>query len=189
MKIHRILHGLPVIILLSLAVAVVAPSQSLAANVTPLVSFNGTTGVVPEAGLIADAKGNLFGTTTAGGANNGGTAFEIAKTATGYATTPTVLVNFDSTSGVVPEAGLIADDNGNLFGTTTAGGANNGGTVFEIAGSGFAVFAGTPGKANCFGQSVAALARQFGGLNAAAAALGFPTVQALQNAILAFCGG
>ena len=119
MKIHRILHGLPVIILLSLAVAVVAPSQSLAANVTPLVSFNGTTGVVPEAGLIADAKGNLFGTTTAGGANNGGTVFEIAKTATGYATTPTVLVNFDSTSGVSPQAGLIADANGNLFGTTT----------------------------------------------------------------------
>jgi YVTN family beta-propeller protein len=50
-------------------------------------------------------------------------------------------------------------------------------------------FAGTPGQANCFGQSVAALVRQFGGLNAAAAALGFSSVGALQNAILAFCGG
>ena len=50
-------------------------------------------------------------------------------------------------------------------------------------------FAGTPGKANCFGQSVAALASQFGGLNAAAAALGFTSVGVLQNAILAFCGG
>ncbi len=50
-------------------------------------------------------------------------------------------------------------------------------------------FAGTPGKANCFGQSVTALQVQFGGLNAAAAALGFPTVPALQNAIMAFCGG
>ena len=49
-------------------------------------------------------------------------------------------------------------------------------------------FAGTPGKANCFGQSVTALQGQFGGLNAAAAALGFPSVGALQNAILAFCG-
>ena len=50
-------------------------------------------------------------------------------------------------------------------------------------------FAGIPGKANCFGQSVTALQGQFRGLNAAAAALGFPSVRALQNAILAFCGG
>jgi hypothetical protein len=49
------------------------------------------------------------------------------------------------------------------------------------------VFAGTPGKANCFGKSVSALARQFGGLNNAAAALGFPSVRALQEAILDFC--
>jgi hypothetical protein len=51
------------------------------------------------------------------------------------------------------------------------------------------VFAGTPGKANCYGQSVSALARQFKGLNAAAAALGFASVGALQDAIQAFCGG
>jgi hypothetical protein len=50
-------------------------------------------------------------------------------------------------------------------------------------------FAGTPGKANSHGQSVSALARQFGGLNGAAAALGFASVNALQEAILAFCGG
>jgi YVTN family beta-propeller protein len=49
-------------------------------------------------------------------------------------------------------------------------------------------FAGTPGKANCYGQSVSALARQYHGLNDAAAALGFSSVRALQNAILAFCG-
>jgi lipocalin len=51
------------------------------------------------------------------------------------------------------------------------------------------VFAGTPGKANCHGQSVSALTRQFGGLNGAAAVLGFSSVGALQSAILAFCGG
>ena len=50
-------------------------------------------------------------------------------------------------------------------------------------------FAGTPGHANCYGRSVSALARQYHGLNGAAAALGFPSVPALQNAILAFCGG
>ena len=58
--------------------------------------------------------------------------------------------------------------------------------VAKIAGL---AFAGTPGKANCHGKSVSALARQFGGLNNAAAALGFPSVQALQDAIMAFCEG
>jgi hypothetical protein len=51
------------------------------------------------------------------------------------------------------------------------------------------VFAGTRGKANCHGQSVSALARQYGGLNSAAADLGFASVGALEDAILAFCGG
>jgi YVTN family beta-propeller protein len=50
-------------------------------------------------------------------------------------------------------------------------------------------FAGTPGKANCHGKSVSALAQQYGGLNNAAAALGFDSVSALQDAIMAFCGG
>ena len=51
------------------------------------------------------------------------------------------------------------------------------------------VFAGTPGKADCYGKSVSALAKQYGGLNNAAAALGFSSVNALQNAIVTFCGG
>jgi YVTN family beta-propeller protein len=50
-------------------------------------------------------------------------------------------------------------------------------------------FAGTPGKTNCHGKSVSALARQYGGLNSAAASLGFLSVKALQDAIMAFCGG
>jgi YVTN family beta-propeller protein len=48
-------------------------------------------------------------------------------------------------------------------------------------------FAGTPGKANCHGQSVSALAQQYGGLNNAAAALSFSSVSALQNAIETYC--
>jgi hypothetical protein len=50
-------------------------------------------------------------------------------------------------------------------------------------------FAGTPGRANCYGQSVSALVRQDHGLKAAAAALGFSSVRELQNAILEFCEG
>jgi YVTN family beta-propeller protein len=48
-------------------------------------------------------------------------------------------------------------------------------------------FAGTPGKANCHGKSVSALTQQYGGLNNAAAALGYRSVSALQNAVMAFC--
>jgi YVTN family beta-propeller protein len=50
-------------------------------------------------------------------------------------------------------------------------------------------FAGVPGSANCHGTSVSALATKFGGLNAAAAALGFSNVQGLQDAIRTFCAG
>jgi YVTN family beta-propeller protein len=50
-------------------------------------------------------------------------------------------------------------------------------------------FAGIPGTPNCYGQSVAALAQQYNGLNAAAAALGYSSVTTLQNTILAYCGG
>jgi hypothetical protein len=51
------------------------------------------------------------------------------------------------------------------------------------------VFAGTPGYSNCYGQSVSALVGQSGGLNGAAAALGYASVGALQDGILAVCGG
>ena len=104
-----------------------------------LVSFSGTNGSDLQGGLIVDANGNLFGTTQWGGANGDGTVFKIARTATGYANTPTILLNFNGTDGANPEAVLTADGSGNLFGTTNAGGANNVGTVFELTNAGFQV--------------------------------------------------
>src|SRR5277367_5947878 len=47
--------------------------------------------------------------------------------------TLTTLVSFNDADGAAPDGGLIADDNGDLLGTTDSGGANNDGTVFEIA--------------------------------------------------------
>ena len=169
---------------------IVKTASGYASTPTTLVSFNGSDGMFPASGLIADAEGNLFGTTSGGGANGQGTVFEIAKTADGYASAPTTLVNFNGTNGASPEADLIADRSGNLFGTTMEGGAYNDGAVFEVTDSGFLpppLFAGTPGRPNCHGRSVGALARQYGGLNSAAAALGYPSVRALQKAILEFC--
>src|SRR6516162_988300 len=72
------------------------------------------------------------------------------------------LVSFNGADSADPLAPLIADANGNLFRTTAEGGANNAGTVFEVTDSGFFVFAGTPGKPNCHGRSVWALAQQYG---------------------------
>jgi hypothetical protein len=59
---------------------------------------------------------------------------------------------------------------------------------FLVQAASQASFAGTPGHANCVGQSVAALNKQYGNLAKAAAALGYPNVDALQKAIKAYCG-
>ena len=77
-------------------------AATAAPTLTTLVSFNGTDGDNPHAGLIADAAGDLFGTTRGGGANGDGTVFEIAKTGSGYASTPTTLVSFNGTNGAIP---------------------------------------------------------------------------------------
>ena len=96
-----------------------------AQTLTTLSSFDGGNWSHPMyVSLIADANGDLFGTTEQGGASGNGTVFEIVKTSSGYASTPTTLVSFDNTNGALPFAGLIADANGNLFGTTLAGGAS-----------------------------------------------------------------
>jgi uncharacterized repeat protein (TIGR03803 family) len=112
----------------------------LTAQLTTVISFNGINGQSPYAGLIADANGDLFGTTANGGANGVGTVFEIVNTgavaAPVYASAPTTLVSFNSSDGAIPYAGLIADANGDLFGTTADGGANGDGTAFEIVNSG-----------------------------------------------------
>ena len=64
--------------------------------------------------------------------------FEIVRTTTGYEGTPTIVANFNGLADGSLGANLVADANGNLFGTTQAGGANDPGTAFEITGSGFA---------------------------------------------------
>ena len=100
---------------------------------TTLVSFTGADGETPLGGLIADAAGDLFGTTGEGGAANDGTVFEIVKTQGGYAPEPTTLVSFTGADGLQPTGNLILDAAGDLFGVTSGGGVANEGTVFEIA--------------------------------------------------------
>ena len=110
---------------------------------TTLATFNNATGDYPDGGLIMDANGDLFGTTGAGGgAANDGTVFELVKGSSGY--TLYTLATFTGTNGATPYDSLVADPQGNLFGTTTAGGTGGFGTVFEVTNSGFVVAAAVP---------------------------------------------
>jgi uncharacterized repeat protein (TIGR03803 family) len=112
---------------------IVKTTDGYASAPTTLVSFTGHDGYGPVGGLMVDTAGDLFGTTYGGGANGYGTVFEIAKTADGYASTPTTLVSFTSSDGAGPQGSLIIDAAGDLFGTTYRGGTDGYGTVFEIA--------------------------------------------------------
>ena len=96
-------------------------------------STNGPVGAYPFAGLIFDAAGNLYGTTNRGGTHGYGTVFELTPTA-GGGWTEAVLYSFSTNGpvGAYPDAGLIFDKNGNLYGTTYEGGTDNSGTVFEL---------------------------------------------------------
>jgi uncharacterized repeat protein (TIGR03803 family) len=113
-----------------------------------LHAFNGTDGRNPIAGLIFDAAGNLYGTTNQGGTSNLGTVFELTPAA-GRTWTEQVLHNFGGgTDGAGPQAGLIFDAAGNLYGTTFSGGSYGGGTVFRLNAQGEVLlqsFSGTDG--------------------------------------------
>ena len=93
---------------------------------TLLHSFSGADGQYPVAALIMDAKGNLCGTTALGGGRGFGVVFELSPPAkTGGAWTDKTLHSFgaSSTDGQTPQAALIMDAEGNLYGTTGSGGA------------------------------------------------------------------
>jgi uncharacterized repeat protein (TIGR03803 family) len=109
--------------------AMVSPGQDGKPSIptfATLHSFDGTDGALPAAGLAQATNGNLYGTAFAGGANDGGTIFKI--TPGGILTT---LYNFCSqggsscTDGALPLAGLVQATDGDFYGTTLEGGAND----------------------------------------------------------------
>jgi uncharacterized repeat protein (TIGR03803 family) len=97
---------------------------------------DGANSIVDGAGLMLDSSGNIFGTTYHGGGHDidsdghgGGTVFELNGS-------ERVLYSFcaqaNCTDGEHPQAGVVMDGAGNLFGTTIAGGVNGAGTVYEL---------------------------------------------------------
>jgi uncharacterized repeat protein (TIGR03803 family) len=127
-------------VILSLFTAFVCLPSAQTQTFTILHTFQSADGANPQAGVIQDSSGNLYGTAENGGTYGAGTVYKI---------TPkgkfSVLHSFGGTTtdGDGPTAPLLLDDNGNLYGTTLAGGedcvagSNFGcGTVFKINSSG-----------------------------------------------------
>ena len=102
-----------------------------AKNEAVLYSFKGypKDGGNPQAGLVRDAAGNLYGTTYGGGGAASGIVFKIDPSGA-----ETILHTFVGTSkdGANPLAPLVLDSAGNLYGTTQLGGAFGLGTVFKL---------------------------------------------------------
>jgi uncharacterized repeat protein (TIGR03803 family) len=108
---------------------------------TVLYSFpvsGAVNGGTPLAGVISDAAGNLYGTTHFGGYEpscqdppvycSGGVVFQLAKSGS-----ESVLYAFkEGADGANPDAGLLRDAVGNFYGTTSADGAGNAGTVIKL---------------------------------------------------------
>lgn len=113
---------------------------------TLLHNFSGLDGSAPYAGLVRDGAGNLYGTTTAGGAFGLGTVFMMNRDGTGFV----VLHSFAGPDGASPYGGLIFADADTLVGTSSAAGPSEDGVVFTIKtnGTGFATLHGFAGGAN-----------------------------------------
>ncbi len=129
---------------MTLAAMLLYPNLAPAANPheTNLNSFEGSfkDGSVPLGGLVADAAGNFYGTTSAGGNFSWGTVFELSPQSNG-SWIETVLYNFTGgNDGAIPTGSLIFDKLGNLYGTTSSGGfqgndcnVGGGGVAFELS--------------------------------------------------------
>jgi uncharacterized repeat protein (TIGR03803 family) len=98
-----------------------------------LYSFaGGTDAVNPGSGVTFDSQGNLYGTTSFGGANGVGAVYELSPSGSGW--TETVLYSFQGLDdGQNPLGGVILDKAGNIYGGTFDGGVNGGGTVYELS--------------------------------------------------------
>jgi uncharacterized repeat protein (TIGR03803 family) len=97
-------------------------------------SSNGTPGGVgPADGVIFDNYGNMYATAEGGGSYGCGTVSQLVSSATGW--TENVLYSFSCSSYNVPQGGLIFDQSGNLYGTTSYTGTFGGGAVFEMTSS------------------------------------------------------
>lgn len=81
--------------------------------------------------FLADAQGNVYGTTQIGGVSGNGTVFKVAPSGSA-----TILHSFTGEDGQWPVAGVVFGEHGKLYGTTGNGGKYGGGVVFKLAPNG-----------------------------------------------------
>jgi len=137
MEFNRLFARLSVRGCLAMLLFAVCASASTS-KIVVLHRFTGSSdGRVPTGQLIADDAGNLYGTTERGGTANNGIVFELSPPAKdGGPWIEKVLYSFKGGSdGIAPNAGLVFDSVGNLYGTTSDGGKcrYSCGTVFRLA--------------------------------------------------------
>jgi uncharacterized repeat protein (TIGR03803 family) len=125
------------LLILTLSIAIL-PATASAQVYKQLFSFNSTSvGIYANGSLVFDSAGNLYGTTQSGGpscstdSDGCGLVFELSPSGGGWS--ETILHAFTGTDGSTPTAGVVFDSKGNLYGTTTNGGAYNKGAVFELS--------------------------------------------------------
>ena len=122
----------------AIAFATLTLALSLSAHAqaeTVIYSFvsPGHDGHTPYAAVVFDSVGNLYGATYLGGTHNFGTVYELSPVS-GGGWVETVLHSFTGgLDGANPQAPLIIDASGNLYGTTILGGSSSQGTVFELS--------------------------------------------------------
>jgi uncharacterized repeat protein (TIGR03803 family) len=124
-------------LLIPAVLALMANSTASATGYSVLYSFCQTDcpdGNLPVGRLLRDASGTLYGVSYYGGANSGGMVFSLTPKngAWQFQTLYAFCAVLDCTDGHNPDAGLIADSQGNLYGTTENGGSLSGGDVFEL---------------------------------------------------------
>jgi uncharacterized repeat protein (TIGR03803 family) len=91
-------------------------------------------GIVPNARLVEDSTGALYGSTQSGGKSSSGVIFRLAPpTTAGAAWSYSVLYRFDGGADGKTPGDIIAGPDGTLYGTTTTGGTDDLGVVFRLS--------------------------------------------------------
>ncbi len=136
MKHHPGLARFVTAVAITTATLLLVGSAVTSPTLTTLYSFTGgTDGNLPLAGLVSDASGALYGTTSQGGTSGFGVAFKLTPPAKpGDPWKEKVLHSFTTGTGdgFAPEGPLTFGKAGNLYGTTAGGGTNGWGAVFEL---------------------------------------------------------
>ena len=109
-----------------------SPTQSGWVETTLHTFQNGSDGADPLGGLIADSNGNLYGTTSIGGVNGGGTVFELTPSSGGWTFNVLYSLTGNPRSQTGPKGLLALDSSGNLYGITNSEGPQSAGNLFKL---------------------------------------------------------